>query len=254
MAKPPKYSDIDLMIAVQEYAKEFPGKIIISELASWASKNYPTLYGVKDVNFRRPHRNGKGGKEIISKPCYRLIKEINLNRSVLGSDSYNPLLQSSSVTAFIDLPQSEQLLSILKTRERVALLSKEKQDLLHECQILRSENKTIRTTVSEISKKIDCLQKDLEHFKETYSMLAMTIDEKRRKKTLAEIGVDEDMLDPVQAVKSMTLRLTEIRNAFSFDQIRAFDFSGLQNLDEKIDSDSILRRNVIENINFGGDT
>ena len=62
MARPAKYSEDDLLVAVYEYSKTHPGKIIVSKLAAWASANIPSLSGVKANDFQRPRRNKNAEK------------------------------------------------------------------------------------------------------------------------------------------------------------------------------------------------
>ena len=254
MARPPKYSEDDLLIAVHEYAKCHPGKISISKLAEWASENIPALYGVKYADFQRLPRSGNAIKNGQKKACLLLIKEINQTRMSFNPKRFNVLLNSSDVCEFFNLPQSKQIDDILKSRQYVESLLKKNQTLSQEQRILQEENCTIKKKYMEISHRLEELQKELEQVKSIYSMLEATIDEHRRRKVLANIGVEEGFLDPTKAFESMSLRLEEINGMFSFEPTSVSNSRELRKLDTDSDNNESLRSKIISGINFGEKT
>lgn len=249
MARPAKYSEEDLLIAVEEYAKIHPGKIVYSVLAAWSSENIPALYGVKDVDFRRPHRIGNSGKKTTKKACRKLVDEINQSRSTCTpvSESYYSLLYSTNVESFLTLPRCEQLQAILMARKSFDTLLKRNKESTKECSLLRAENKAIRESNKKILQRQNAIRKALEKHKAICSMLTETIDEERRKAVLSDIGVENGMLDPMKVLESMSI---DPENLFFFDKSLESRIPELQRLDEQITDSNNLYTNIIEGINF----
>ena len=254
MARPAKYSEDDLLIAVHEYSKVYPGKIMVSKLAVWASANIPSLFGVRANDFQRPRRTKDADKTGKDKACLLLIKEINQTRRSCDANSSNVLLNSSDITDFFNLPLDKQIEGIRKARMNYDSLRKSNQKLSLERRLFYEENCILKKKCAEISLKQEQLQEELQKVKNLYSMLEATVDEHRRRKLLADLGIEAENLDPIKAFNSLSLRLDEIENMFSFERTSIANSSELKKLDAENDKTENLRKKILTGINFGGNT
>ena len=251
MARPEKFSSKDLLIAVMEYSKVYPGPIVISKLAAWASETIPTLSGVKDIDFRRASRSKKGNNEDNRKACYVLIQKINQERTHNGASTLNVLLHASDVYEFLNMPQGDQIDTIIEARKYLNDLESTHQNLSKKERLLREENQSIKKKYAELSQRLDQLQIELEHIKNVYSLLEETIDEHRRRKVLSSLGIEETYLDPTKALQSMSLSLSETKSMFSFDRTTIANPKELNKLDIDNNDAGSMRNKILTGINFG---
>ena len=191
MAKTQKYSGALLLEAVLKYSDVCAGKIKYVELAEWASANISGLEGVKDYHFSRPmvDIDKTGKKKTVVKECTQRIEELNKARSVTTSMKCNPLLYSSHVEDFFNLPRHKQVDSILETRKQIESLAKQTRYAEMERDREHQENRLLRESQGEMEHKIKALSDKLIEFGDALQKLKKLINDDLQKKALASIGL-----------------------------------------------------------------
>ena len=210
MGKVSRFSD-DLMVeAVENYAKQFPGKIIVTRLAKWSSDNFEGLEGVtrKDFERKRTIKSEKTGKkELADRPAMLRIREINDLRSVTEKIKRNTLLQSSRLNAYFELPGNIQRQLILDTRAQFDAITEKNVQLLRRNKLLEEENKLLREENERLQHEQDKLRKECILIEEKIDHAIRSADEEMRRQVLASFGVSNEGYFMTKYKK--TLKLTE---------------------------------------------
>ena len=213
MAKTQKYSEDQLLEAVVKYSEIEKKKIKATELAKWCRDNIEGLEEVRDYHFTRPMkvRDEKTGKMVEQKKlCTQKIDEINKSRSLTVSINTNLLLRASNIDAFMEQSEPAKRKMIAETRETVDRLLTHNGYLERENESLRVENKSMKSAISDITDKLESLQKEQERLIKQVSYLMKATDESVRKEMLGKMGVFDDSVDLDTYTKSLQQKLSEV--------------------------------------------
>ena len=181
--------------AVESYAKQFPGKIVVTRLAKWSSEYVEGLEGVtrKDFERKRFIKSEKTGKkEQTDRPAMLRIREINDLRSVTEKIRRNTLLQSSRLNAFFELPGHIQRQLILDTREQFDIITDKNVQLLRRNNLLEEENKSLREENDRLQQEQDNLRKECALIERKIDHAIRSADEGMRRQVLASFGVSNE--------------------------------------------------------------
>lgn len=236
MAKTQKYSDALLLEAVLKYSDVCTGKIKYVELAEWASANIPGLEGVRDYHFSRPTVvTEKTEKKTVVKECTKRIEELNKARSVAAGMDLNPLLHSSRVDEFFDLPRHKQVDIILETRKQLESVMRSARFAELERNRLQQENNLLRDSQGEMAGNLKALSDKLAEFGGALRALKQYINNDLQKKALESIGlVDGEYYDLERFYQSLC------------DDIEVL----FMDKDRPIVEQSTLRDSILAGINF----
>lgn len=213
MAKTQKYSEDQLLEAVIKFSEMEKRKIKATELAKWCRHNIEGLEEVRDYHFTRPvkEKDDKTGK-MIEKPklCTLKIKEINKSRSLTVSINTNLLLRASNIDTFMEQPDAAKRKMIVETRETVDKLLTRNGNIARENEVLKSENKSMKSDILEMTDKIDALQKAQNKLIKQVTYLMKVTDEVTRKEMLSQMGIKDGSVDLNTYIESLQQKLSEI--------------------------------------------
>ncbi len=215
MAKTQKYSEDQLLEAVVKYSEVEKKKIKATELAKWCRDNIEGLEEVRDYHFTRPMkvRDEKTGKMIDQKKlCTKKIDEINKSRSLTVSINTNLLLRASNIDAFMEQPDAAKRKMIVETRETVDKLLIRNGNITRENEVLKAENKSMKSDILIITDKIDTLQKAQNKLIKQVSYLMKATDEAARKEILAQMGIEDESVDLNIYTESLQQDLSVVMN------------------------------------------
>ncbi len=218
MAQKEKYTDDRLTDAVIRYSEAVPGKIKITELAKWASKNIPGLEGVQPHNFRNKRKvvNARTGKaEMVTLEAFERIQVINKMRTGEAAVRSNELFHASTPDVFMALPKPEQRRQILETRGYCERLAGENRSLLRENTLLAAENKALKESSEKLQDMLVQIQKQQELMEKKMSLMVNVLDVKRQKDVLCSMGVMDGGFDLEVYQKSLR---QDIESAFSISK------------------------------------
>ena len=190
MARTQKYSGDLLLEATLQYSEICAGKIKYVELAEWASANIPGLEGVKDYHFSRPMVvvDKAGGKKTVVKECTQRVMELNKARSVAVNMESNPLIKSSRIDDFLDMPRQKQVHIILQTRNQFESAMKSSRYAEMEHNRVQQENRLLRESQIEMERNLKALSDKQIEFGDALRKLKKYINDELRKKALESIG------------------------------------------------------------------
>lgn len=219
MAKAQTYTDDLLLSAVIKYAERFSGKIIISDLAKWASANIPGLEGVQYYHFTRSVKikDPKTGKTIEKKKqCTERIEELNKARSVSCGIKKNVLLQSARIDDFLKLPVQTQRKVILDTREQMDSLVQQNIYLTRTNKQLQEENEKLKEVNWENDEKWNELSARHKLLIKQVEGLIAVYGEDSMWEALRQIGVTDEGFDLKAYTESLSL--DNIKDNFSIKE------------------------------------
>ena len=242
MAQKEKYTEDQLMDAVGSYAEVYHGKIKVSDLARWASKNIVGMEGVQAHNFRgkRKIHNPRTGKlEERTLKAFDRIQEINSIRAGTSHLMQNVFLYASNPDAYLRLPRTEQRRQILEARAFVERTISKDKTILRENDVIRKENEQLK----EENRCQDRLLADIQSRQEVLDrhlrMVIKEIEATEKAEMLRSYGVMDGGFDLVAYQASLRL---DIGKAFSVSEtIRNFiekhsekDEEGVQGTNDRI--------------------
>lgn len=215
MAKTQKYSEDQLLEAVVKFSEIEKKKIKATELAKWCRNNIDGLEEVRDYHFTRTikEKNEKTGK-MVERPklCTLKIEEINKSRSLTVSINTNLLLRASNIDTFMGQSDVAKRKMIVETRETVDKLLTRNGNITRENEVLRAENKSMKSDILIITDKIDALQKAQDKLIKQVSYLMKATDEAARKEMLARMGIEDESVDLNTYTESLQQELSNIVN------------------------------------------
>ena len=215
MAKTQKYSEDQLLEAVVKFSEIEKKKIKATELAKWCRNNIDGLEEVRDYHFTRTikEKNEKTGK-MVERPklCTLKIEEINKSRSLTVSINTNLLLRASNIDTFMEQSDVAKRKMIVETRETVDKLLTRNGNITRENEVLRAENKSMKSDILIITDKIDALQKAQDKLIKQVSYLMKATDEAARKEMLARMGIEDESVDLNTYTESLQQELSNIVN------------------------------------------
>ncbi len=215
MAKTQKYSEDQLLEAVIKFSEIEKKKIKATELADWCRRNIEGLEEVRDYHFTRSikEKDEKTGK-MIDRPklCTLKIEEINKSRSLTVSINTNLLLRASNIDTFMEQPDAAKRKMIVETRETVDKLLIRNGNITRENEVLRAENKSMKSDILIITDKIDALQKAQNKLIKQVSYLMKATDEAARKEILAQMGIEDESVDLNIYTESLQQDLSVVMN------------------------------------------
>lgn len=231
MAKTQKYTEDQLLEAVIKFAEVEPKKIKATELAKWCRTNVVGLEEVRDYHFMRNIRvrNPKTG-QMVEKPklCTLKIEEINKARSLTVKVNKNLLLHSSTIETFLEQPEVVKRKYIVETRETVDKLLTQLGNLRRENEVLRSENKAIKSDLLKMTNKIEEFQKAQDILSRQVLYLMEQTEESTRKEMLSQMGIDDGSVNLETYNRNLQNKLSEIMDMNKIIKKYKFD------TDEKI--------------------
>lgn len=244
MAKTQKYSEDQLLEAVVKFSEIEKKKIKATELAKWCRNNIDGLEEVRDYHFTRTikEKNEKTGK-MVERPklCTLKIEEINKSRSLTVSINTNLLLRASNIDTFMEQSDVAKRKMIVETRETVDKLLTRNGNITRENEVLRAENKSMKSDILIITDKIDALQKAQDKLIKQVSYLMKATDEAARKEMLARMGIEDESVDLNTYTESLQQELSNIVNIN--DSIKKYIYNtDLKKEDEGMNlTDSIMK-------------
>lgn len=244
MAKTQKYSEDQLLEAVVKFSEIEKKKIKATELAKWCRNNIDGLEEVRDYHFTRTikEKNEKTGK-MVERPklCTLKIEEINKSRSLTVSINTNLLLRASNIDTFMEQSDVAKRKMIVETRETVDKLLTRNGNITRENEVLRAENKSMKSDILIITDKIDALQKAQDKLIKQVSYLMKATDEAARKEMLARMGIEDESVDLNTYSESLQQELSNIVNIN--DSIKKYIYNtDLKKEDEGMNlTDSIMK-------------
>lgn len=244
MAKTQKYSEDQLLEAVVKFSEIEKKKIKATELAKWCRNNIDGLEEVRDYHFTRTikEKNEKTGK-MVERPklCTLKIEEINKSRSLTVSINTNLLLRASNIDTFMEQSDVAKRKMIVETRETVDKLLTRNGNITRENEVLRAENKSMKSDILIITDKIDALQKAQDKLIKQVSYLMKATDEAARKEMLARMGIEDESVDLNTYTESLQQELSNIVNVN--DSIKKYIYNtDLKKEDEGMNlTDSIMK-------------
>lgn len=244
MAKTQKYSEDQLLEAVVKFSEIEKKKIKATELAKWCRNNIDGLEEVRDYHFTRTikEKNEKTGK-MVERPklCTLKIEEINKSRSLTVSINTNLLLRASNIDTFMGQSDVAKRKMIVETRETVDKLLTRNGNITRENEVLRAENKSMKSDILIITDKIDALQKAQDKLIKQVSYLMKATDEAARKEMLARMGIEDESVDLNTYSESLQQELSNIVNIN--DSIKKYIYNtDLKKEDEGMNlTDSIMK-------------
>ncbi len=244
MAKTQKYSEDQLLEAVVKFSEIEKKKIKATELAKWCRNNIDGLEKVRDYHFTRTikEKNEKTGK-MVERPklCTLKIEEINKSRSLTVSINTNLLLRASNIDTFMEQSDVAKRKMIVETRETVDKLLTRNGNITRENEVLRAENKSMKSDILIITDKIDALQKAQDKLIKQVSYLMKATDEAARKEMLARMGIEDESVDLNTYTESLQQELSNIVNIN--DSIKKYIYNtDLKKEDEGMNlTDSIMK-------------
>lgn len=244
MAKTQKYSEDQLLEAVVKFSEIEKKKIKATELAKWCRNNIDGLEEVRDYHFTRTikEKNEKTGK-MVERPklCTLKIEEINKSRSLTVSINTNLLLRASNIDTFMGQSDVAKRKMIVETRETVDKLLTRNGNITRENEVLRAENKSMKSDILIITDKIDALQKAQDKLIKQVSYLMKATDEAARKEMLARMGIEDESVDLNTYTESLQQELSNIVNIN--DSIKKYIYNtDLKKEDEGMNlTDSIMK-------------
>lgn len=218
MAQKEKYTDDKLTDAVIRYSEAFPGKIKITELAKWASRNIPGLEEVQPHNFRGKRKiiNKRTGKaEMVALEAFERIQVINRMRTGEAAVRSCELFRASKPDVFMTLPKPEQRRQILEMRGYCERLAGENRSLTRENIALAAENKALKESSEKLQDMLVQIQKRQELMEKKMSLMVNVMDVKRQKEVLYSMGVMDGGVDIEIYQKSLR---QDIESAFSISK------------------------------------
>ena len=244
MAKTQKYSEDQLLEAVVKFSEIEKKKIKATELAKWCRNNIDGLEEVRDYHFTRTikEKNEKTAK-MVERPklCTLKIEEINKSRSLTVSINTNLLLRASNIDTFMEQSDVAKRKMIVETRETVDKLLTRNGNITRENEVLRAENKSMKSDILIITDKIDALQKAQDKLIKQVSYLMKATDEAARKEMLARMGIEDESVDLNTYTESLQQELSNIVNIN--DSIKKYIYNtDLKKEDEGMNlTDSIMK-------------
>ncbi len=244
MAKTQKYSEDQLLEAVIKFSEIEKKKIKATELADWCRRNIEGLEEVRDYHFTRSikEKDEKTGK-MIDRPklCTLKIEEINKSRSLTVSINTNLLLRASNIDTFMEQPDAAKRKMIVETRETVDKLLIRNGNITRENEVLRAENKSMKSDILIITDKIDALQKAQNKLIKQVSYLMKATDEAARKEILAQMGIEDESVDLNIYTESLQQDLSIVMNINN--TLKAYVKTNIEvNVDSKgQDTEEIIR-------------
>lgn len=223
MAQKARFSEDQLMDAVVRYSETHHGKIKVSDLARWASKNISGMEGVQAHNFRAKRKayNSRTGKpEERELEAFSRIQELNRIRAGTGSAGQNVFLHASDPDAYLRLPKAEQRRQILEARSIVETANSKHKDILRQNVVVQEENKRLKEENCRQDRLLAEIQKKQEALDRQLRMVIREIDENGKAEILRTYGVMDGGFDLVAYQASLR---QDIRDAFSIsDAIKRF--------------------------------
>lgn len=244
MAKTQKYSEDQLLEAVIKFSEIEKKKIKATELADWCRRNIEGLEEVRDYHFTRSikEKDEKTGK-MIERPklCTLKIEEINKSRSLTVSINTNLLLRASNIDTFMEQPDAAKRKMIVETKETVDKLLIRNGNITRENEVLRAENKSMKSDILIITDKIDALQKAQNKLIKQVSYLMKATDEAARKEILAQMGIEDESVDLNIYTESLQQDLSVVMNINN--TLKAYVKTNIEvNVDSKgQDTEEIIR-------------
>lgn len=249
MAKNQKYSEDQLLEAVVKFSEIEKKKIKATELAKWCRNNIEGLEEVRDYHFTRSVRqkDEKSGK-MVERPkmCTLKIEEINKVRSLTVSINTNLLLRSSNIDTFMEQSDLTKRKIIVETRETVDKLLIRNGNITRENEALKFENKSLKSDILNLTKRIDDLQKAQNKLIKQVSYLMKATDETARKEMLTQMGIENGSVDLTKYVESLQQELSdvlEINNALRRHLMVA-------NTDNNINKTNTLTEDIMSGLDF----
>ena len=130
---------------------------------------------------------------------------------------------------------------IVETRETVDKLLTRNGNITRENEVLRAENKSMKSDILIITDKIDALQKAQDKLIKQVSYLMKATDEAARKEMLARMGIEDESVDLNTYTESLQQELSNIVNIN--DSIKKYIYNtDLKKEDEGMNlTDSIMK-------------
>ena len=214
MAQKKSYPEDLMLDAVLKYADRTEGKIRLSELAVWASENIAGLKGIKYFHFnaKRTKKDPRTGKKEKSyTEAYLRVQELNRSRENEDILKSNPILHSSDVDAFLELPVTEQRRCFLAARDTVWGITRENSMLKSQNKLLQGEiRETVRRSaeLAEVIEKISKAQNTLDR---KVTLFLRLVGEEQRKLVMRRAGILDDGFD---LLSYETALKDDVREAF----------------------------------------
>lgn len=246
MAKTQKYSEDQLLEAVIKYSEIEKKKIKSTELAKWCRANIEGLEEVRDYHFTRSikERDVKTGKMIErSKLCTIKINEINKARDITKSVDANLLLRSSNIDVFFQQSDIVQRKTVVETRKVFDELINRNILITRENEVLKVENKSIKTNMAKLTEKISALEAAQNKLIKQVEYLMKNTDESKRIEMLSKMGIEDKSIDLDIYTESLTQNLKEVMD---IDAILKQYIKGQDNSEIKTN----LTDEVLAGINF----
>lgn len=251
MAKTQKYAEDLLLEAVIKFSEIEKKKIKATELAKWSRENMVGLEEVRDYHFTRPIKelDPKTGK-MIERPkiCTVKIEEINKSRSLTMSINTNLLLRASNIDTFMEQPDITKRKMIIETRETVDKLLSKNGYISRENEVLRAENKSMKSDILIMSKKIDSLQKAQSKLIRQVTYLMKVTDEATRKSMLSQMGIEDELVDLNTYTESLQQKISDVMDINK--TLRKYIFETDSASEQNVDNKNSLSDDIMSGLDF----